>query len=181
MDNRFKEGNGYYGWNTLRYVLYEYEYYLWEGTRGQLVSWEQFIRSEQKNMISIEHIYPQTPTDNYWKTHFAGLTDEDEHYYQGSLGNLLLLKQSINASLQNDSFPNKKTRTRNQDGKVVQLGYEYGSCSEREVAKEQDWTPEAIRRRGLKILSFMEQRWQFTFPEDMKEDLLFLPSEKKNL
>jgi len=36
-----------------------------------------------------------------------------------------------------------------------------GSYSEIEVAQYDDWTPKVILERGLKMLAFMEKRWQF--------------------
>jgi hypothetical protein len=34
-----------------------------------------------------------------------------------------------------------------------------GSYSEQEVAQLKDWTPDQIKKRGLKLLEFMEKRW----------------------
>jgi hypothetical protein len=85
-------------------------------------------------------------------------------YLASSLGNLLPLSQSINSSLQNDSFDDKKSR-----------GYCNGSHSEIEVSKEDEWTAEKIYERGMKLLDFMENRWGFKFESDkQKEELLHI-------
>ena len=96
-------------------------------------------------------------------------------YYQGTLGNLLLLNKSINSSLQNDSFPDKNKVKTDDQGKVIRQGYSNGSYSENEVAQNKDWTPETIKVRGLKLLLFMESRWNLKFKsEEDKLRLLFL-------
>jgi hypothetical protein len=81
---------------------------------------------------------------------------------------------SINASLQNDSFENKK-QPKYVDEKKVRNGYADGSHSEIEVAQNQSWGPTEIRDRGIKILKFMEIRWKFELNEKDRERLLFLP------
>ena len=54
-------------------------------------------------------------------------------------------------------------------------GYDKGSYSEGEVAKLEDWTPEEILKRGLRLLEFIENRWNLKFPsEDYKISLLGL-------
>lgn len=77
------------------------------GNRG-VTSWQQFIKSAN-GKITIEHIYPQTPTEQYWINHFKTVPESEQKYYQGSIGNLLLLSQSINSSLRNVGFDEKKS------------------------------------------------------------------------
>ena len=87
-----------------------------------------------------------------------------------SLGNLLPLSQRINSSLQNYDFNVKK------DGTDGRRGYSEGSYSERQVAKETDWTAENIKERGLALLAFMEERWNFNFDsEEQKLAILGIP------
>jgi hypothetical protein len=75
-------------------------------TGQKKVDWQLFIKHE-KDKASIEHIYPQTSTA-YWNQSFSSVPKEQRHFYKGSLGNLLPLSLSINASLQNDTFEEKK-------------------------------------------------------------------------
>ena len=134
-----------------------------------------------KGHISIEHILPQTPDNIYWKDKFQDISDEKMKYYQGTLGNLLLLNQSINSSLQNDSFPDKKYVKKDSQNNIIRQGYSNGSYSEIEVANYADWTPDTIKERGLKLLSFMEKRWNLKFKSDEdKLRLLFLNEEILN-
>ncbi|MCR4839161.1 MAG: HNH endonuclease family protein, partial [Eubacterium sp.] len=158
---------GYYAWNSLRYFLYEYEYHLWESTGVKKPSWEMFSKSE-KDKVSIEHILPQTPTKWYWRNQFRQFMDNENEIaaLTGSLGNLLPLAQSINSSLQNESFDEKKNPS-----KPGRRGYTSGSNSENEVAKEDAWDGRRIYDRCLHLLSFMEERWRFTLTKDQKETL----------
>lgn len=61
---KFKDGNGYYGRPALRYFLFEYERSLLAQSRQPKVDWSDFLKTE-KDKISIEHIYPQTETEEW--------------------------------------------------------------------------------------------------------------------
>ncbi len=124
--------------------------------------------------MSIEHVFPQTLKGD-WKSYFAAVDEKNYPSYNGSLGNLLLLSMSINSSLQNDEFSDKKQPKFNDTGEKIRNGYSDGSHSEIEVAQHKDWTPESIKERGLCLLNFMEDRWGFKFANEVdKEALLFL-------
>ena len=178
MSRKFTdEWSGYYGWGCRWYFLYEYELYLAEknGSRRLVGSWQQFIKSAH-NRITIEHIYPQTPTNKYWIEHFKDINEEEQMYYQGSIGNLLLLSQSINSSLQNDGFYDKKTRKEDENGEILRLGYENGSYSEIEVSHFSEWSPETIEERGMTLMRFMVERWDLPVKDDEElRSMLFLP------
>lgn len=176
LKKRFEGGgnHGYYGWHALRYFLFEYELSLLESSRQRKIFWNDLIKTP-RDKVSIEHIFPQTPDKEYWENKFSDINEEDYYKYQGSLGNLLLLSQSINSSLQNDSFIAKKVPKYNSNGEKIRNGYSDGSHSEIEVATENDWTPDTIINRGLKLLDFMEHRWHINFKDkETKESLLFL-------
>ncbi|MBV5283419.1 MAG: DUF262 domain-containing protein [Paludibacter sp.] len=174
LDKKFKSGGGYYNWNGLRYFLYEYEMEKVRLRGSQKIDWKLFVKGE-KDKVSIEHIYPQTPTNKYWKTKFKDYKKSQQPNFQGTLGNLLPLSQSINSSLQNDSFTDKKTAKFNDRKEKVRQGYSDGSHSEIEVSIYEDWNPDNILDRGLKLLEFMEKRWNFKFEGDStKTELLFL-------
>ena len=167
-DRRFDSGEGFYGWRDLRYFLYEYEYDKATTNNLQKVDWNLFTKVE-KDKITIEHILPQTPSKWYWRNQFRQYTESEIKVLSASLGNLLPLAQSINSALQNDSFPDKKISSASG-----RRGYENGSHSEIEVAKESDWTADCILARGLKLLSFMEKRWGLEFDDDQKLSLLHI-------
>ena len=170
-----QSGSGYYGWGYLRYFLYEYELSLLDQSRQKKVGWSDLLKVG-RDRISIEHIYPQTETAE-WAEAFGAIEPETRRRHAASLGNMLLLSASINSSLQNDSFENKKTPKYDARGDKVRNGYSDGSHSEIEVAQERVWGPDQVRERGLKLLCFMEERWNFRFRDADKENLLFLASE----
>ena len=161
--------DGFYSWNGLRYFLYEYELFL-QNNANTKVRWEDFSKRSKED--TIEHIYPQSATGEYWKERFGHLKPSEKRLYLNSLGNLLLLSRSKNSKLQNFDFDRKKC-LKNKDGKDI--GYYNGSYSEIEVSKQTEWTPEQIKERGLLMLQFMEDRWKFRFSDwDInKEDILF--------
>lgn len=176
IEKKFKNeyGGGFYNWNGLRYFLYEYEMEKVQQRGNQKIDWKFFVKSE-KDKVSIEHVYPQTPDNKYWKEQFKGIKKSQIKYFNGSLGNLLPLSQSINSSLQNDSFPDKKSPKLDDDGKKIRQGFNDGSHSEIEVSAYEDWNPDTIIDRGMKLLEFMEKRWDLKFEDDdSKIDLLFL-------
>ena len=169
-----KDSGGFYSWNGLRYFLYEYEMEKVRERGSQKIDWKLFVKSE-KDKISIEHIFPQTPNLKCWKDDFKGIKKTHTNFLKGTLGNLLLLSRSINSSLQNDCFEDKKIPKYNDRKEKIRQGYKDGSHSEIEVSAYEDWNAETILDRGLKLLDFMERRWELEFEsEDAKTDLLFL-------
>lgn len=176
LKKRFESGghHGYYSWHGLRYFLFEYELSLLSSSRQRKVFWDDLIKTP-KDKVSIEHIFPQTPSNSYWENYFSSINEKNYYKYQGTIGNLLLLSHSINSSLQNDGFDDKKKPKYNDKNEKVRNGYSDGSHSEIEVANETEWGPENIKKRGIKLLTFMEKRWNIRFKDDKtKESLLFL-------
>lgn len=167
-ERRFDKGEGFYTWRDLKYFLYEYEYELSVQKNIKKVDWSMFTKVE-KDKVTIEHIFPQTPTNWYWRNQFRQFNDEEKKLLTGSLGNLLPLSQSINSSLQNDSFEDKKRPT-SRKGR----GYVDGSHSEIEVSSNKDWNAQKILERGIKLLEFMSKRWNVPFTEEQKENILHI-------
>jgi uncharacterized protein with ParB-like and HNH nuclease domain len=174
LEKQFKNGGGYYYWNGLRYFLYEYEMEKVRQRGSQKIDWKLFVKGE-KDRISIEHIYPQTPDNKCWKETFKGYKKAEINIFQGTLGNLLPLSQSINSSLQNDCFVDKKNPKYNERKEKIRQGYSDGSHSEIEVSTYDEWNPDNILERGLNLIEFMEKRWNIKFENDYaKTELLFL-------
>ena len=168
-----KYGTGFYSWTGLRYFMFEYEMQKVRERGSQKIDWKLFTKSD-KDRVSIEHIYPQTPDKSCWDEHFGSLDDKERHILTHNLGNLLPLSMSVNASLQNDCFEKKKEAVID-NGVKKREGYNNGSHSEIEVAQYQTWSPQTIEQRGLKLLSFMEERWGIPIEnEQKKKELLFL-------
>ena len=177
LDRSFRAGGGYYGWSGLRYLLYEYELSLLAGSRQKKVEWEALLKPG-RDRISIEHIYPQTETDE-WAVAFDAIEEENRNRYKASLGNMLLLSGSINSALQNDAFSDKKSAKYDGQGIKLRNGYSDGSHSEIEVSVLHQWRPDQIRERGLRLLHFVEDRWEFRIRDDEREELLFLEPDEE--
>jgi len=174
IEKKFKNDGGFYSWNGLRYLLYEYEMDKVRQRGSQKIDWELFVKSE-KDKVSIEHIYPQTPDNKCWKNSFKGIKKSNIKFFQGTLGNLLPLSQSINSSLQNDCFIDKKNPKFDNRNEKIRQGYSDGSHSEIEVSGYDDWNPDTIFERGMKLLEFIEKRWNIEFEdENAKAEVLFL-------
>jgi len=174
IEKKFKSGGGFYNWNGLRYFLYEYEMEKVRQRGSQKIDWKLFVKGE-KDKVSIEHIYPQTPDNKCWKESFKDYKKQERHYFQGTLGNLLPLSQSINSSLQNDCFVDKKKPKYNDKKEKIRQGYSDGSHSEIEVSNYPDWNADTILERSIKLLEFMEKRWDLKFEdESAMSELLFL-------
>lgn len=160
---------GFYKWDGLRYFLFEHEQ--WLRTRGKQSSnkldWKT-ISANKKDNVTIEHIFPQTPSEYYWIERFGHFSTEETSLITHSLGNLVPLSRSKNSSLQNEKFDLKKN---NGNG----VGYYNGSASENEISLKEDWLPEIILERGLQLLAFMEERWEIILgDEEFKIKLLHL-------
>jgi hypothetical protein len=158
----FSRGEGFYSWSGRRYFLYEYEQHLrgQAGMEVQRLHWRDLIQAKSDH-VTIEHIYPQTAKSDDWPA-FNGLSVRRRRSLLNSLGNLLPLSVSRNAKFSNRPFAAK----RHDSGSV--RGYYNGSYCEIRVAQNDDWTPEAIRARGLEMLEFLEARWNVSFGSEEK-------------
>ena len=165
---------GYYRWDGLRYFLYEYEDHLRKkGKQAQRKLDWQTLGATLRDHVTVEHIYPQTET-NEWAKCFSAFTDEQKHFIAHSLGNLLPLSRAKNSALQNDPFDEKKNNGRG-------LGYYNGSISENEIAQNEIWTFAEILKRGLGLLDFIEERWEVSLGDiQFKKKLLCLSFEENN-
>lgn len=153
---------GFYAWSGLMYFLYEYELHLMANRGTPKIDWKLFVRSE-KDKVSIEHICPQNRSKAYWAQRWQDpVANAWGNVTCHSLGNLLPLSRSINSSLQNDGFDEKKEVKKDQKGNTLRNGYKNGSYSEIEVSEIDEWTPNQIKTRGLKLLNWLEGRWKIS-------------------
>lgn len=166
ISDLYKKREGFYSWSGIKYFLYEYELFLMSNARGNAkVKWEGV------NQESIEHIYPKDGSKDCWKKNFNNFSSS-EKLLLNSLGNLLLLSQSKNSEFKNECFEFKKKHV---DKKGNQVGYFNGSYSEIDVNEFNEWTPDLILNRGIKMLRFMEERWNIKIGDDKyKSELLLL-------
>jgi RNA binding exosome subunit len=165
IDN-FKS-DGFYGWGGIRYFLFEYELNIKGAskTKKNKIDWNEY-RDEKDDYITIEHIYPQTAKSECWKKDFGSYTSTERKKLINSLGNLLPLSKPKNSSLQNKCFVEKVNNNESY------IGYKYGSYSENEISGLKEWSPKDILERGIKLLKFMEKRWNLDFKSDEKRILI---------
>ena len=149
---KFFKTHGFYKWPGIRYFLYEYDLNLYEKSKTKRIKldWEYFTNSDYQ---TVEHIYPQNPRAKCWTDTFAKYTAKQRTCLRNSLGNLVPLSRSKNSSLQNKCFMDKVANENNT------TGFRYGCYSENELTQYNDWTAIHILERGLRLLSFMEKRW----------------------
>lgn len=177
----YGDRKGYYGWSGRFYFLFEYDSYLRQinttSTNASKINWNDFVK---KN--SIEHIYPQSAAKSLkefsdetvnetkkasfeaiqknWPS-FSHYSPEQRKRFCNSLGNLLAITTSDNASFSNDSFTNKKDQSHKGSG-YKNRGYSFDSLSAIIVSKNEDWTPEVIVKRGRSMLKFL---WEKLHPD----------------
>lgn len=101
-----------------------------------------------RDSITVEHILPRSPSADYWQTRF-----EDEAFrlrWTHRLGNLIPLNGRKNSSASNDPFPEKVSTyfTSRSDFAIVN-----------DLEKEDEWTPEKLRKRHEKLKSEAIDCW----------------------
>lgn len=156
------KNRNFYTWRATHYLLYEYNLALQMNskTSREKIDWESYVEKEE-DYRSIEHIYPQTARNGYWRERFKDLKPQQRELLKNVIGNLLPLSKPKNSSLSNLAFPEKVS------GRNAAIGYAYGSYAENEVSVLYNaWTPQAILDRSLRILDFIEVRWGIHFGKD---------------
>ena len=165
------QSNGFYSWSEARYFLFEYNLDLQNRskTTRKKLDWLQ-LNEKSSDFKSVEHIFPQNARARYWTDRFSGLTHKQRQSLRNAIGNLLPLSIPKNSSLSNRPFPEKISGNKDEA-----VGYRFGCYAENEVSKEQEWTQAAILKRSLKMIQFMEKRWNFSFgTEQQKVEMLGL-------
>lgn len=163
---QWSKSRGGYGWKGVRYFLYEYEQKLKGSskTNREKLVWAEFTREKfDEDYHTVEHIFPQKITDESWRKTFERFSTKEKNVLRHSLGNLVPLSRGKNSSLGNLSFEDKK---RNSDDTV---GYTFGCYSENEIAGLEEWNAREILLRGVKLLRFMEERWNIPLGNDFNK------------
>ena len=164
---KFKS-NGFYDWPHVRYFLYEYNLDLQNQskTKRSKISWPDYIENRD-DFISVEHIWPQQARHESWTSRFGHLTPKQRIAVRNSLGNLLPLSIPKNAALSNRPFVDKAF-----GDTASYVSYRYGSYAENEVAQNTQWAPSHILDRGIRLLDFMERRWNIKLGD--KDDKIMI-------
>lgn len=140
--------NDWYGWDGVRYFLYEYEEHR-AGGEAVRIAWKKV--SEGEPAKTIEHVLPQTPTDPYWK---KSLTAAQMRRYTHDIGNLCLT--SHNGELSNKAFDRKKGSAGDKEPCYANSIL----VSERDLALYADWNIAALQARREKLVAWARERWR---------------------
>jgi len=95
-------------------------------------------------VLSIEHILPQTPTDSYWTSKF---TMDDKLKLTNSLGNLSLITVRKNTQAKNYEFTTKINVYFKADGRASNL------AMVNDLLNYPEWTADNIRKRTIELLN----------------------------
>ena len=145
-----KFSKGFHRWWGLKYFLMEYENYLQTMIYKEdlpHVQWSNYFE------VNIEHIMPQNYSTN-WKAEMDDYLNDKELDNEredmakkiliNTLGNLTILKDKKNSSLQDDTWELKRQR------------YESGSFNELEISQNEKWNQYTILERGRRMVHFLE-------------------------
>lgn len=97
------------------------------------------------NILNIEHIFPQTPTEAYWLDRFS--TDE-KLKLTNNLGNLSLISVRKNSQAKNYEFSKKINVYFKADGRASNLAIV------NELNNYKDWEPSNIKKRNILLLNY---------------------------
>jgi hypothetical protein len=161
--------SSYYAWGDVKYFLFEYEVYLKDKVKRKTdkIVWDDYLQNNfDEDHASVEHILPQTISFPYWKDALKGYDAKKAKKLKNSLGNLVAISSPRNSSLRNKPFPEKKGT------KELKTGYLFDSYSENEIALNQDWGPVEILERGIRLLDFMETRWDLKLGDRVEKKKL---------
>lgn len=150
----------------IKYFMYEYELELMKQSKTTVtkLNLDEFFFSSDN---TIEHIYPKHARNTYWTGLYSKYSDTQKKSIRNSLGNLVAVSKEKNVQLKNANFSIKKD---NNNG----LGYKYGTYSEIDLTKFNDWSINEIKKRGIMLVDFLQKRWNIKISEDTVGKLTFL-------
>lgn len=140
-----------YGESWCRMILAKYEYSLTDESVNKEIDFSK---------TQVEHVLPQTMTDDSWKEEFTG---EEHDALVNTVGNLALLiggvkekRKSKNQTASNKPFAEKKKiymgKTLNDGKSAFQMV--------QDLERYEKWTPETIAERGRKISDELKRQWK---------------------
>lgn len=142
-----------YGNNVINYLLWQYE----DSIQNKGYKIKKFSLEKEQ----IEHISPRTPTDRELLASGYEVNETNEYSeefiakYLNSLGNLMLISGSHNASIGNKPFTEKlesykKNPLLNQQAEI------------KEFTNDNTWKIESIRKRHKIIVEVALKKWSFS-------------------
>lgn len=95
--------------------------------------------------LTLEHVLPERPLQDAWPQ----FSEEERKAYTKRLGNMLLLKQKMNAKVRSSSFSTKRDIYSDSDLLLT-----------KKVAESDEWTKEAIEERQNYLAGLAIKAWQ---------------------
>ncbi len=104
-------------------------------------------------VVSVEHVLPQSPrSGGKWLQWFPN--EEERLRTVHRLGNLLLLSKRKNSQAQNYEFDKKKQKYFSTKTGISPFALTT------QVLKEDEWTPDVVKRRQQKLLRVLKDLWR---------------------
>ena len=148
--NQWASDNLNQGVETPHYWFYRLEYYLWKSNQinGQSFDKKKFGEIKQnfrfRVLNSVEHIQPQSKVDEW---------ENDKDCKIDDFGNLALISQSFNSSLNNQSMEKKWVDIKNkEDVESLKMCLVYASVG----GKYQEWNPTTAKDHQGKMLEVLK-------------------------
>ena len=88
FDKLFKY-DGFYSWTALKYLLFIYDTSNTSTPAERKIDPDNYFNQDKKDQYSVEHIYPQKATNEYWVQRFNSYSDTERRRLSSSLGNML--------------------------------------------------------------------------------------------
>ena len=128
-----------YGRRFTRYILFKLDYLYGDTDKINV-----------PNMITVEHILPQTPKDDsQWKIDFS---DQEREQWTNKIGNLVLISRKKNSSQGRMDFSDKKT-------KYFKNNIELFRNSLKIYTSYTKWTPAEIEKNHQEVLEKIEKHY----------------------
>ena len=147
FSKKFKSKTYNFNQGEKTYILRSFEYHL-QKLGGVPIN---------TNELEIEHIFPQTPNEDYWPN-YSKLSEHTDR-----LGNLTLLPNDWNPPVGNKGFDEKKTGI-SKDGKKKKACYENSGLelNKKYLNNYDKWTVSEIEDRENKLCELADKIWDLS-------------------
>ena len=109
------------------------------------ISQPELVPSTDPGELTLEHVLPERPTEDAWPQ----FNEEERKAYTKRLGNMLLLKQKMNAKLRSSSFSTKRD-----------IYADSALLLTKKVAERDEWNTQAIAARQNDLAKLAVQAWK---------------------
>ena len=149
--------------NLVRVILYRINEFLTD---------DQAVLTQDATKLNVEHIAPQTWTEEWMRVFYPDVTNTDEKVSEYSAvveqwGNKTILEYKINSALKQAVWTKKRDGYRTESGEQVK-GYAHSVAAiNRDLTGESDWTQSQVARRNRWLADCFIKIWAFEPSEDL--------------